>query len=96
MPPACARSGFAHCRRRKTKYHDAAEANLEPAGKCCLRAGLANEWEETVRLVRTAHYRATAFKAPFDSPASGTALREPPSFLKRAKARWSGNGGKDR
>ena len=78
------------------KYRGAAAANLEPARKCNLRAGLANEWEETVRLVRTAHYRATAFKALFDSPASGTALREPPSFLERAKARWSGNGGKDR
>jgi uncharacterized Zn finger protein len=34
----------------KSKYYEAAAANLERARKCYLRAGLAADWEETTRL----------------------------------------------
>jgi hypothetical protein len=77
----------------KSKYYDAAAANLDRARNCYLRAGLAVEWEETVRLVRADHRRKTAFMAAFESVASGTGFQEPPSFLERAKARWGGKGG---
>lgn len=80
----------------KSKYYDAAAANLDRARKCYSRAGLADEWEETVRQVRADHYRKTAFMALFEPVASGTRFQERPSFLDRAKARWSRSGGKDR
>ena len=72
----------------KSKYYEAAAANLERARKCCLRAGLAADWEETVRQVRADHYRKTAFMAAFQSIATGAGHQEPPSFLERAKDRW--------
>lgn len=72
----------------KSKYYDSAAVNLERARKCYLRAGLAAEWEETVRLVRADHYRKTSFMVLFEPVAAGTGHLEPPSFLDRAKARW--------
>jgi len=72
----------------KSKYYEAAAANLERARKCYLRAGLAADWEETVRQVRADHYRKTAFMAAFQSIATGAGHQEPPSFLERAKDRW--------
>ena len=78
----------------KSKYYDAAAANLERARRCYLRAGLADEWEETVRLVRVEHRRKTAFMAAFEPVAAGAGRQERPSFLGRAKAHWGvGRGG---
>jgi hypothetical protein len=54
----------------KSKYYDAAAANLEHARKCYLRAGLAAEWEETVRFVRAGHHRKPAFMAAFEPVAA--------------------------
>ena len=42
---------------KKSKYYDAALANCERALDCYLRAGLAAEWEQTVRQERAAHFR---------------------------------------
>jgi hypothetical protein len=72
----------------KSKYYEAAVANLERARKCYLRAGLAADWEETERQVRADHYRKTAFMAAFNSVAAGAGHQETPSFLERAKNRW--------
>ncbi|MBI4873420.1 MAG: hypothetical protein HY822_02165 [Acidobacteria bacterium] len=80
----------------KSKYYDAAAANLERARKCYFRAGLGAEWEETVRLVRAGHHRKTAFMAAFESVAAGAGHHEQPSFLERAKTRWGGRRGGDR
>jgi hypothetical protein len=80
----------------KSKYYDAAAANLERTRKCYLRAGLAAEWEDTVRLVLAGHYRKTAFMAAFESVAAGNGHRKPPSFLERAKDRWGVGRGGDR
>src|ERR1017187_4881970 len=72
----------------KSKYYEAAAANLERARKRYVRAGLAADWEETVRQVRADHYRKTAFMAVFEPSAASAGPREPPSFLERAKNRW--------
>jgi hypothetical protein len=78
----------------KSKDYDAAAANLEPARRCYLRAGLADEWEGTVRLVRVDHRRKTARMAAFEPVAAGAGRQERPSFLGRAKAHWGvGHGG---
>jgi hypothetical protein len=73
---------------KKSKYYDAALSNLERARDCYQRAGLAAEWEQTVRRVCAAHYRKTGFINGFQALAAGAKRRDRPSFLERAKARW--------
>ena len=73
---------------KKSKYYDATLSNFERARDCYQRAGLAAQWEETVRQVHTAHHRKTGFISEFESVAAGTRRAEKPSFLERAKARW--------
>jgi len=80
---------------KKSKYYDAALSNFERARDCYERAGLAAEWEETVRRVRNDHYRKTGFMNGFEALAAGTRRREQPSFLERAKARWGAPHGRD-
>jgi hypothetical protein len=46
---------------KKSKYYDAALSNFERARNCYQRAGLAVEWEKTVRRVCALHYRKTGF-----------------------------------
>jgi hypothetical protein len=72
----------------KSKYYDAAVSNFERARRCYQRAGLAAEWEETVRQVRAGHRRKYGFMAAFEPVAAGAGRREQPSFIERAKARW--------
>lgn len=74
---------------KKSKYYDAALANLERARDCFQRAGMAAEWEETVRRVCAAHFRKTGFIGEFQALAAGAKCREPQSFLERAKERWT-------
>jgi uncharacterized Zn finger protein len=74
---------------KKSKYYDAALSNFERARDCYQRAGLAAEWEQTVRRVCAAHYRKTGFINGFQALAAGAKRRDRPSFLERAKARWS-------
>lgn len=74
---------------KKSKYYDAALANFESARDCYQRAGLAGQWEETVRQVRAAHHRKAGFITGLESVAAGARLAAKPSFLERAKARWS-------
>src|SRR5664279_181487 len=71
----------------KSKYYEAAAANLERARRCYLRAGLVAEWEDAVRQIRVDHYRKFAFMAAFESVAGGAGHKAPPSFLERAKDR---------
>ena len=73
---------------KKSKYYDAALSNFEHARDCYKRAGLAADWEETVRRVRASHYRKTGFMGGFEALAAGAKRGDPPSFLDRAKARW--------
>ena len=74
----------------KSKYYDAAISNFDRARRCYARAGLAAEWDETVRQVRAAHRRKTGFMSGFEAVAAGAGHSEQPSFLERAKARWGG------
>ena len=74
----------------KSKYYDAALANFERAKRCYERAGLVDAWNETVVRVRAEHRRKIGFTSGFERLLAGTAPRHEPSFLKRAKARWSG------
>jgi uncharacterized Zn finger protein len=73
---------------KKSKYYQAALLNFERAKRCFERAGLAAEWEETVRHVRAQHHRKTGFMPEFEALAGGSSRGGQPSFLERAKARW--------
>lgn len=79
----------------KSKYYDAALSDFERAKGCYQRAGLAAEWEETVRQVRARHYRKTGFMSGFEALAAGSRRTLQASFLERAKARWGGWRGRD-
>jgi hypothetical protein len=74
---------------KKSKYYDAALSNFERARDCYQRAGLAAQWEETVGRVRAAHHRKAGFISEFEFLVAGARRAEKPSFLQRAKARWS-------
>ena len=74
---------------KKSKYYDAALSNFDRAKHCFERAGLAAEWQKTVSQVRVDHHRKSGFMSGFERLAAGSGLREEPSFLDRAKARWS-------
>lgn len=80
----------------KSKYYEAAAANLERARKCYARAGLIAEWEGALREIRAAHYRKTSFMAVFEPIAAGAGHQARPSFLERAKDRWGVGRGGDR
>jgi uncharacterized Zn finger protein len=58
----------------KSKYYEAAAANLERARRCYVRAGLVAEWEDAVRQIRADHYRKIAFMAAFESVAAGPGI----------------------
>ena len=73
---------------KKSKYYDAALSDFERARDCFQRAGLATEWEQTVRRVCALHYRKTGFIGGFQALAAGAKRSERPSFLERAKTRW--------
>jgi uncharacterized Zn finger protein len=73
---------------KKSKYYGAALSNFERARDCYQRAGLATEWEKTVRRVCALHYRKTGFIGGFQALAAGAKRGERPSFLERAKTRW--------
>ncbi len=73
----------------KSRYYDAALANFRRAERCYERAGLVDAWNETVVRVREQHRRKLGFMAEFERLVAGTAPRQEPSFLERAKARWS-------
>lgn len=74
----------------KSKYYDAALANFGRAKRCYERAGLLDAWNEAVVRVRSEHRRKLGFMSGFERLVAGTAPRHEPSFLERAKARWSG------
>jgi hypothetical protein len=74
---------------KKSKYYDAALSNFERARDCYLRAGLASEWEQTVRTICAAHFRKSGFIGEFQKLAAGAKRGLRPSFLESAKQRWS-------
>jgi hypothetical protein len=81
---------------KKSKYYDAALSKFRARQRLLSAAGLAAEWEQTVRRICTLHYRKTAFISGFQALAAGAKHRDRPSFLERAKAGWGerhGGGG---
>lgn len=74
---------------KKSKYYAAALSNFESAKRCFERAGLDAEWQKTASQVRVGHYRKSGFMLGFERLAAGIGPSDEPSFLERAKARWS-------
>ena len=74
---------------KKSKYYDAALSNFEQAKHCFERAGLEGEWSKTVHQVRADHHRKSSFMPGFERLLEGVGPSDEPSFLDRAKARWS-------
>ena len=73
---------------KKSKYYEAALSNFENAMRCFERAGLTDQWAETVNDIRSRHHRKSGFMSGFERLLSGSGPRDEPSFLERAKARW--------
>jgi hypothetical protein len=80
---------------KKSKYYEAALSNFARARDCYRAAGLAAEWEQTVRRVCTLHNRKTGFINRFQALVAGAKRSEPPSFLERAKTRCRERHGRD-
>jgi uncharacterized Zn finger protein len=77
----------------KSKYYDAALANIEAARKCYLAAGLDELWRKTSAEIRREHYRKSGFMPRFEEIVAGKKRALPqPSFLDRARAQWASKG----
>jgi hypothetical protein len=74
---------------KKSKYYDAALSNFESARRCFERAGLSAQWQKTVTQVRADHHRKSGFMPGFERLVAGFGPSDEPSFLERAKERWS-------
>jgi hypothetical protein len=74
---------------KQSKYYEAALSNFENAMRCFERAGLTDQWAETVNDIRSRHHRKSGFMAGFERLLAGSGPSDEPSFLDRAKARWS-------
>lgn len=74
---------------KKSKYYDAALGNFEDAKAGYERAGLARSWDALVAEVRDAHRCKVGFMAEFERLVAGPGPSDKPSFLDRAKSRWS-------
>jgi uncharacterized Zn finger protein len=77
---------------KKSKYYDAALSNFENAKRCYERAGLHRDWEALAADVRRAHHRKAGFMADFERLVAGHGPSDEPSFLERARSRWSARG----
>ncbi len=92
-PDLAARLWRAHGLRilnaKKSKNYGAALSNFEYARRCFERAGNEDERSKTVRQVRADHHRKSSFMPGFERLIEGTGPSDEPSFLERAKARWS-------
>jgi tetratricopeptide (TPR) repeat protein len=74
---------------KKSRYYDAALSHFENAKRCYERSDLHREWAALVADVRRAHHRKAGFMAGFERLAAGHGPSDAPSFLDRARSRWS-------
>ena len=81
--------GFRILKAKKSKYYDAALSHFVNAKRCYERSGLHREWAALVADVRRAHHRKVGFMADFERLAAGHGPSDAPSFLERARTRWS-------
>jgi uncharacterized Zn finger protein len=77
---------------KKSKYYTAALSNFENAKRGYERSGLHHDWETLVADVRRAHHRKAGFMPGFERLVAGHDSRDEPSFLERARSRWSARG----
>ncbi len=87
--------GMRVVKAKKSKYYDAALSNFERARRCYEKAGLVADWLRVVSEVRSGHHRKTGFIPGFEEIVAGSGPSEKPSFLERAKARWSSRRSED-
>lgn len=76
----------------KSKYYDAALANIEAARKCYLAAGLDEMWRRTAAEIHRDHYRKYGFMPGFEAIVAGKKAFPRPSFLDLARAQWASKG----
>lgn len=81
--------GMRILKAKKSKYYDAALSHFESAKRCYERSDLHREWAAVVADVRRAHHRKAGFMAGFERLAAGHGPSDAPSFLDRARSRWS-------
>jgi hypothetical protein len=87
--------GMRVVKAKKSRYYDAALSNFERARRCYEKAGLVADWHRVVSEVRSEHHRKTGFIPGFEEIVAGSGPSEKPSFLERAKARWSSRRSED-
>lgn len=87
--------GMRVVKAKKSRYYDAALSNFERARRCYEKAGLVADWQRVVSEVRSEHHRKTGFISGFEEIVAGSGPSEKPSFLERAKARWSSRRSED-
>ncbi len=73
----------------KSKYYHAALSNFEQAKSCYERAGKEPQWETVVSKIRQVHRRKHSFVGGFERVVAGQGPSNEPSFLARARSRWS-------
>ena len=74
---------------KQSTYYGAALALFENAKRCYERSGLQHEWAALVADGRRAHHRKADFLGEFERLAAGHGPSDAPSFLNRARDRWS-------
>lgn len=77
----------------KSKYYFEALANLEECRRCYQEAGLDDEWKALVAQIRRDHRRKSGFMPGFEAIVAGKRVRMEPSFLDRARDRWTRKAG---
>jgi hypothetical protein len=77
---------------KRSKYYAAALSNFEDAKRCYARSSLHRDWEALVADVLRAHHRKAGFMTGFEKLVAGHGPRDEPSFLERARSRWSARG----
>jgi hypothetical protein len=78
---------------KKSKYYDAALANLEKTRKLMLKHGRGDAWEALAGEIRASHRRKSGFMPAFERLAEGR-TEKPPSFRDRARKRWDRGAGR--
>ena len=90
----CRAQGIRILTSRKSQYYDAALDHFARAKRGYARADRIEDWKDTVVQVQTQHRRKSSFMPHFQAlarngDADDAEPKEAPSFLDRAKARWT-------
>jgi len=73
----------------KSKQYATAVEYLSRAKRCFTVAGLPDCWDQLVDQVRTNHHRKAGFIREFEKVAAGWTPEPEPTFLEKARARWT-------